>query len=125
MPMTLTSDGQDADGVARGRMLIPQGDDLSLVITVTTGGVATDLTGYVAKAQVKSASATVLTFASSGSSTITLGATSGTITLAQSAVVTAALTPGLYAWDLQWVTSAGATETIMRGECSVTPEVTT
>jgi len=58
---------------------------------------------------------------------ITLGntaATKGQVNLLVSATTTAALTPGLYVYDLELVSSTGVVDRILEGNFKVSAEVT-
>ena len=55
---------------------------------------------------------------------ITLGGAAGTITLHISATDTAALTPGLYVYDLEVVSGGGEVTRIIEGNFAVKAEVT-
>jgi hypothetical protein len=57
-------------------------------------------------------------------SRITLGGTAGTVNLLVAANVTAALTPGLYVYDLELVSGGGEVTRLIEGNFNVRAEVT-
>jgi len=57
-------------------------------------------------------------------SRITLGGTAGTVNLLVAATVTAALTPGLYVYDLELVSGGGEVTRLIEGNFNVRAEVT-
>ena len=128
MPMQLIRRKVNSDGTVQADLIIPQGDDVTLMITVMQSAVPVPLTSYHAKAEVRATvgGALLLAFDSTASpATIVIDGTAGTITLSQLAATTAALAPGTYAWDLEWTDASGVVTTIMRGRCTIVAEVTT
>jgi hypothetical protein len=88
--------------------------------------VAYNLTGYTARMQVRetaTASGIILEL-TTANSRITLGGTAGTVNLLVAANVTAALTPGLYVYDLELVSGGGEVTRLIEGNFKVKAEVT-
>lgn len=104
---------------------IRQGKTVRRVFTFKINGVLVNLTGYQAKAQVRStpdSSVSLLSF-DTATSTILLGGAAGTITLVQTAVVTAALTPINAVWELQLIEPNGDITPLLEGPCTIKPSV--
>ena len=88
---------------------------------------AINITGYQARMQVRSTvdSATVVTELTTTNGRITIsGPTLGQLTLTISATDTAAITAGLYVYDLELVSPAGDVNRIIEGNFVVKAEVT-
>ena len=104
-------------------LTIDQGSDFAIDLIVKDSGVVKNLTGYSARAHMrstKSASAIAATF----TSTIT-DATGGTVKMQLTNAVTSAISPGKYYYDLELYTSGNAiVSRLMQGTVILTPEVT-
>jgi hypothetical protein len=104
-----------------------QGATFKRTITWTNQArVPYNLTGYTARMQVRStaASSTIVLELTTANSRITLGGTAGTVNLLVAADVTAALTPGLYVYDLELVSGGGEVTRLIEGNFNVKAEVT-
>lgn len=107
-------------------LTVEQGATFTVTLTWTVDGSPVDLTGYDARAQVRSmvTSASTLVDLTVGDG-ITLGGAAGTIALAISATDTAALpAPFAGVWDLEVESGAGVVTRLLAGAVTVTPEVT-
>ena len=107
----------------RYNIIIDQGSDFSVLFTITEDGSAKNLTGFSARAQMRTTKG-----ASSVSATFTCTITSaseGKLTMSLPAATSSALTAGRYFYDLEIFTSSDATVTrLMQGEVDLTQEVT-
>tara|TARA_A100001011_G_scaffold381295_1_gene449644 strand:- start:1364 stop:1702 length:339 start_codon:yes stop_codon:yes gene_type:complete len=107
----------------RYNIIIDQGSDFSVLFTISEDGSAKNLTGFSARAQMrttKSASSISATF-----TCVVTSASEGKITMSLPAATSAALTAGRYFYDLEIFTSSDATVTrLMQGEVDLTQEVT-
>lgn len=104
-----------------------QGATFKRTITWTNQArVPYNLTGYTARMQVRSTidSSTVILELTTANSRISLGGTAGTVNLLVSATTTAALTPGLYVYDLELVSGGGEVTRLIEGNFNVRAEVT-
>jgi hypothetical protein len=106
-------------------LIIYEGDALRFTVTVKdSAGVPVDLTGYTAKAQLKTnfADASPVDF----DCTITTPETDGVVSVYLSPATTAALTAGSsYIWDFQLTSPDSDVRTYLAGDVTVVPEVTT
>ena len=107
---------------------INQGATLALVATWSdSAGTAINLTGYTARLNVRetyASTSAVLTLTTENSG-IVLGGAAGTITLAATATVTAALTaPFSGVYDLELVSGGGVVTRLLEGSATISPEVT-
>jgi hypothetical protein len=100
---------------------IDQGSDFSIQLTIKESGVAKNLTGYNARAQLRP-SVTSTTLSGTFTCTIT-NATSGIATMAMGYAVTAALVPGKYFYDLE-VYTGSVVQRLIQGNATVRGEVT-
>lgn len=91
-----------------------------------SGGVAIDITGYTARAQIRTAFGTPETLANMTTENggITLGGAAGTITLLLTAAQTAAMPAAAGVWDLEMVAPSGKVQRLLKGTVTVDPEVT-
>ncbi len=108
---------------ANNDLVIYKGDYVEIFVTVkNSGGTAINLTGYTAKAQLKSnySDATPDEFAC----TIPTP-TNGQVRIYLSSAQSTALVPGDYIWDFQLTSGGGDTRTYLAGDVTVYPEVTT
>lgn len=89
-------------------------------------GVPVDLTGYTAKMQVRQSpqSGTVLLELSTSNGRITLGGAAGTITLALTAAITAAIAWRRGVYDIELTSGDGTVTRLLEGEIQVSKEVT-
>jgi hypothetical protein len=102
---------------------IDQGSDFSTVVTVTgANGLVFDLTGYLVRGQIRKTytSLTAVSFAASIKS-----AAEGQISLALTAVQTAAMKPGRYLYDVEIVHIATSVVTrVVEGQIEINPRIT-
>jgi len=103
-------------------LTITRGDTETLVVTITTdGSTAVNITGRTYKAQIRSQQDST-TIKASFTCTVTSGAT-GQVTCVLSATSSAALSAGLYFWDLE-ENASGVVSTILSGNVTVLADVT-
>ena len=103
-------------------LTITRGDTETLVVTITTdGSTPVNITGRTYKAQIRSQQDST-TIKASFTCTVTSGAT-GEVTCVLSATSSAALSAGLYFWDLE-ETASGTVSTILAGNITVLADVT-
>jgi hypothetical protein len=103
-------------------LTITRGDTETLVVTITTdGSTAVDITGRTYASQIRSQQDST-TIKASFTCTVTDGA-NGQVTCVLSATSSAALSAGLYFWDLQ-ETASGVVSTILSGNVTVLADVT-
>jgi hypothetical protein len=107
-------------------LCIPQGATFSRVIRWKADGVNVNLAGYTARMQIRPAAASATTTLSltTENSRITLGGTTGTITISISATDTAAITAGRYVYDLELVSAGGIVTRLLQGIVTVSANVT-
>ena len=105
-------------------IVIEQGATYSQLYTWKTNGVTNDLTGYTARAQIRTTveSATTLHSMTDGAG-ITLGGTAGTILITISAIDTAAFTFTKAVWDIELVIGVVVTR-LLGGSVKLDKEVT-
>ena len=108
---------------ANHNLTIDQGSDFAIDLVVSDAGTVKNLTGYSARAQMrttKSAAAVAATF----SCTIT-NATGGTVKMELSNSTSSALSPGKYYYDLELYTANNViVARLIQGTVILTPEVT-
>jgi hypothetical protein len=105
----------------KANITIDQGTTFSTVISLADDeDVAVDLTGYTANSQIRKHYSS----SNSQSFSITLGGTSGTISLSLTSTQTSNLTPGRYVYDVELTSSSNVVSRIVEGIVTVTPEVT-
>jgi len=108
---------------ARYNLVIDQGSDYAVEFAIAENGSAKNLTGYSARAQMRSSrtsSSVAATFGCSISNPST-----GKIIMSMSNAVSTALTAGRYFYDLELFTSGDASVTrLLQGEVNLTQEVT-
>ncbi len=103
-------------------LIITRGDTETLVVTITTdGSTAVDITGRTYASQIRTQQDST-TIKASFTCTVTSGA-AGQVTCVLSATSSAALSAGLYFWDLQ-ETASGVVSTILAGTVTVLADVT-
>ena len=108
---------------ANHNLTIDQGSDFVIDLVISDEGVVKNLTGYSARAQMrttKSASAIAATF----TCTVT-DASAGTVKVELPNATTSAISPGKYYYDLELYTASDAVVArLMQGTVILTPEVT-
>ena len=108
---------------ARYNLVIDQGSDFAINFTVKDNGSVKDLTGYSARAQMrtsKTASSVAATF-----TCVISSPTNGTITMSLPNATSSSLAAGTYVYDLEIFTSGNATVTrLIQGSVDLTQEVT-
>jgi len=106
--------------------LIPKGSTFSRTLTYKVNGSAVNLTGYTARMQARPnhKSTTVVLDLTTANSKITLGGTTGTITLNLTATETSAITQTTLVHDLELVSAGGEVTRLVEGQIVLTPEVT-
>jgi hypothetical protein len=103
-------------------LILTRGDTETLVVTITTdGSTAVDITGRTYQAQIRSTQDST-TIKASFTCVVTSGA-SGQVTCTLSATSSAALSAGLYFWDLE-ENASGVISTILSGNVTVLADVT-
>ena len=103
-------------------LIITRGDTETLVVTITTdGSTAVDITGRTYLSQIRTQQDST-TIKASFTCTVTDGA-AGEVTCVLSSTSSAALSAGLYFWDLQ-ETASGVVSTILAGTVTVLADVT-
>ena len=103
-------------------LTITRGDTETLVVTITTdGSTAVDITGRTYTSQIRSQQDST-TIKASFTCTVT-SAVNGQVTCVLSATSSAALSAGLYFWDLQ-ENASGVISTILSGNVTVLADVT-
>ena len=107
--------------------VIDQGANWKLTITWRDSADAlVNLTGYSARAEVRSASdSSLLLAASTVAGTITLGGAAGTIAINVPAATTGALTAQTAKWDLELTSGSGEITRLLKGLAVIDPQVTT
>jgi len=103
-----------------------QGSSLSRVVTYNdANGAAVNLTGYTARMQVRPRASSGYAYLSltSSSGGLTLGGTTGTITILVDGSVTSAIPAGNYVYDLEVVNGAYV-DKVMGGDFILSAEVT-
>jgi len=108
---------------ARYNLVIDQGSDFAINFTVKDNGSVKNLTGYSARAQMrtsKSATGVAATF------TCTIPTpTNGTVTMSLPNATSSGMAAGTYVYDLEIFTSGDATVTrLIQGSVDLTQEVT-
>jgi len=108
---------------ANHNLTIDQGSDFTIDLVVSEAGVVKNLTGYSARAQMrstKSATAIAATF----TCTIT-NATGGVVKIELPNATSSAISPGKYYYDLELYTNSNViVARLMQGTVILTPEVT-
>ena len=103
-------------------LTITRGDTETLVVTITTdGSTAVDITGRTYASQIRSQQDST-TIKASFTCTVTSGA-AGEVTCVLSSTSSAALSAGLYFWDLQ-ENASSVISTILAGTVTVLADVT-
>lgn len=108
---------------ANYNLFIDQGSDFAIQFTISESGVVKDLTGYYARAQLRSRKADT-TLAATFTCTIS-SPTLGKIDMSLGNSTTTALTAGIYYYDLELYTANDAIVTrLLEGQATVSQEVT-
>jgi len=104
-------------------LVIDQGSDFAIDLTITEGGTAKNLTGYSGRAQIRTTHAATST---SSSFTVTIvNAANGTMKLELQAATTTALAAGRYVYDLEIHTANDATvKRLIQGSVTINQQVT-
>jgi|TARA_B100001094_G_C18079581_1_gene744435 hypothetical protein len=104
-------------------LVIDQGSDFAIDLTITEAGSAKNLTGYSGRAQVRSthaASSTSATF-----SVTIVNASTGQLKMEMTAATSGGLAAGRYVYDLEIHTANNATvKRLIQGSVTINPEVT-
>jgi len=109
---------------ANYNLVIDQGSDFAEDLIVKESDVAKDLTGYAARAQIRS-TPTSPDLAGSFTCTIPVPATDGKINMALPNAVSSAMSPGRYYYDLEIYTANDAyVKRLIQGEITLNPEIT-
>ena len=102
---------------------IEQGADFAISLTITENGSAKNLSGYSARAQMRSKKSST-TVGGTFTCSIT-SASEGKVKMSMSNSTTKDLTPGVYFYDLELFTASDANVTrLLEGKATVTAEVT-
>ena len=106
---------------AKYNIVIDQGSDYNLKLTLSQDSVGLDLTGYAIRGKIKQnfTSATSVSF-----SATTIDATIGEFMVELTASTTAAMSAGKYVYDIEIYKDPYVTR-ILEGSLLITPEVTT
>ena len=104
-------------------LVVDQGSDFAIDLTITEGGSAKNLTGYSGRAQLRTTHT-----ASSATASFTVSvvnASAGTMKMELSSATTAGIAAGRYVYDLEIHTSGDATvKRLIQGSVTINPEVT-
>lgn len=104
-------------------LTVEQGSDFAIQLTLSEDGSAKDLTGYSARAQMRQKK-TDASEAATFTCTVT-NASEGKVKMALPNATTAALTPGIFFYDLELFTGSDASVTrLLEGQATVVAEVT-
>lgn len=102
-----------------------QGTTFTLSFSIDTNGTPWDLTSYTAAMQVRPfVESTTKILDLTSSSGITLGGTSGTVTVSVSATTMAAKPAGRHVYDLELTSAGGVVTKVLTGTFIIIPEVT-
>jgi len=104
-------------------LVIDQGSDFAIDLTVTESGTAKNLTGYSGRAQLRTTHA-----ASSATASFTVtvvNASTGKLKMEMQAATTSGITAGRYVYDMEIHTANDATvKRLIQGSVTINPEVT-
>ena len=104
-------------------LVVDQGSDFAIDLTITEGGSAKNLTGYSGRAQLRTTHA-----ASSATASFTVSvvnASNGTMKMEMQASTTSGITAGRYVYDMEIHTANDATvKRLIQGSVTINPEVT-
>ena len=105
-------------------LVIDQGSDFAIDLTITEQSAAKNLTGYSGRAQIRSTHSSSAV-AGSFVCTVVGNATDGVMKLSIAASVTTAMTPGAYVYDLEIFTAGDVVvKRLIEGTVTINPEVT-
>jgi len=105
-------------------LVIDQGSDFAINLTIKELGVVKNLTGYSARAQMRS-SRTSSTVAATFTCTVLSPATDGIVKMHLGNATSSAITAGRYFYDLEIHTTADlVVRRLIQGEVTLNPEVT-
>lgn len=105
-------------------LVIDQGSDFAIDLTIKEGGVAKDLTGYAARAQMRPTISSS-TVAGSFTCTVLIPTTDGKVKMELTNSASSAMEPGRYFYDLEIHTPNNAiVKRLIQGEVVLNPEVT-
>lgn len=109
---------------ANYNLVIDQGSDFAVNLSIKEEGSAKDLTGYFARAQLRSTK-TSSTLAASFTCTVLSPASNGNIKMALPNSVSTGMSAGLYYYDLE-IYNSGETvvQRLLQGEVTLNQEVT-
>lgn len=112
---------------AKYNLLIEQGATFSLQLTWTIDDLPVDLTGYVARLQIREdydSASPLVSLTSVDGGGIMLSGTAGTIEIEIEHDVTASLTAGKHVYDLELESPGGEVYRLIAGRATVTPRAT-
>jgi hypothetical protein len=105
-------------------LVIDQGSDFAIDLTITEAGSAKDLTGYSGRAQIRSTHAASSVTASFTCS-IVGSASAGILKLELPSATTTSMAAGRYVYDLEIHTGSDAiVKRLIQGSVTINPEVT-
>jgi len=105
-------------------LVIDQGSDFAIDLLIKEIGVVKDLTGYSARAQMRS-TRTSDTIAGTFTCIVLIPATEGKVKMQLANAVSSAMNAGRYYYDLEIHTSGDAVaRRLIQGEVTINPEVT-
>ncbi len=105
----------------KANLIIDQGATYATKLNITdANGIAVDLTGYSAAAQIRKH----YTSSNSTPFTVSLTAATGAVVLSLSSNSTANLVAGRYVYDVELIDGAGRISRIIEGTVTISPNVT-
>ncbi len=105
-------------------LVIDQGSDFAIDLTIKELGAAKDLSGYLARAQMRT-TRTSSSVAATFTCTVVNPVTNGVVKMELANATSSALAPGRYFYDLEIHTNADAVvRRLIQGEVTLNPEVT-
>jgi hypothetical protein len=109
---------------ANYNLVIDQGSDFAVQLLIKEGGSAKDLTGYSARAQLRTTKSST-TVAASFTCTVLSPATDGKVKMELPNAVSTGMSSGLYYYDLEIYTADNViVKRLIQGEATISPEVT-
>ena len=103
-------------------IVIPQGTDFSEVFSSTeTDGTATNLVGFTGASKLKKHQGSK----TSESFSVSIVASTGTVSIAMTAGATTRIKPGRYYYDVMLTSSGGSVSRMVEGQALVTSGITT
>ncbi len=100
-------------------LFLPRGVDATITVTMRP---AESISGWTFILTIRDTPESLLTTIYSTTSITTVSSSSGIFTFAIPAATTAALTPGLYAYDI-WRTNSGSLDRLAYGPLTIQPQV--